>query len=1015
MTSTGIGQTGHSLPKTQNSPPEPTPPIVPDLNIDPVPLDLPVFANTPSSLHNSTRQSKSLVDFELLKVIGRGSYGKCYLVRRIKSGELLAMKVMHKKELVNRNVLDNIKAERLVLEKINHPYLVSLRYAFQTDEKLYLLMQYQSGGEMFAKIERDGSFIEAHARFYLQEIIVALNYLHQNGIIYRDLKPENVLFQSSGHIALTDFGFAKNFAEKAEIKTKSFCGSLQYLAPEIVKREEYNEAVDFWCCGIFFFELLTGRTPFSSTNRSDLLKHILGREIKYPKNFSKELISLFKGLLDRNPQTRFTFEQIKKHPYFATTDWKAVANMTTVPPFVPELKSDIDVSLFDPRFTSEEVIDTPPFGPTGLSKHDAFRHSSVNPISQQIPHSSNGTTTMTTAGDSENVIVNRDVDQFLHDREGLRHLSRRKMTPLSTGADGNLNPLPPLALDGGGVGSTANEKHPSTTKTILSGLQPPKLNSQDNCDDSDEQCDLFPELPGVDRDGVMTVVDTSSGQNVVFRNSIKKNSQSSNSNGPIRANSSRNIGVVENNKPASGRKESFLYTADDNNPRNVFQNFSFSAQTPDLAPLLSAHNSMTDFKLDSDKNNSNPNKKKEQTPKKSRHVPKDMPNAKQANAKPVTPGSMFAAAEAAAAAKRAAKLGLPPPPGAPKEEDKKATVATEPKIVPKPAEEKKPEPKNPNNQKTADLEVVQVSEPSAQFVEPQPIPAIVTTAALPPATSTTTTATTAPVEKFTKKEFQPRQPRQTGQNNENPWNTAALHGEPRNVENKNNNNYNNNNNNIQQLNQSGQSNVPYQQRPYHNRQQQHGNLHREAAAFVPGKYEPKNRSPNYYDQNNHNFNKFNQNNQQTNNSGQTSLQNPSAQQPPQSQPTEQYKSSSRAGNVQTTDVPISSEGSINNNQNNQINSIPHNNYHNQNNFYRPPRAPRCNNPNNNDGSNFVPQQQHRGSNYRQNYNPNYHHNNSHTNQNNNLFPALGRSHKPSSRAPQSAAHSNPPPAAPAPQ
>lgn len=490
-------------------------------------LDLPQLSQAPSTkdVH------KTLADFDILSVLGRGSYGRVLLVRRIKTGELLAMKVMTKRDIVERRVLDNIKAERQVLEHINHPYLVSLRYAFQTHEKLYLLMTYQPGGEMFTKLERDGPFVEYHARFYLAEVLVAINYLHTKGIIYRDLKPENVLFQSDGHIALTDFGFAKKFANEADEKTQSFCGSLQYLAPEIVRKEEYGREVDIWCCGVFLYELLTQRTPFQSDNRNEMLKNITTKEPKYHKTWSKPLVNLLKGLLEKDSKKRLTFEQIKKHPYFETTDWREVEAKKTFPPYKPTLKSDVDVSLFDVRFTQEVLDETP----SNAAQNDAFRHSSLATLPQLPPSlqnqpqsqsqsnpnpQSNGVqpvqtqstvNSATTTGNQTSTTLTTGPTTTLphgsasplnnasHDREGLRH-HRKGETPVF-----------------GPNNSKSNNHLSNNSSSISLNLPPPPQFSlgkgQNNTDDPDldgdgegEEKDYIPELNGGVGSGIGGVV-----------------------------------------------------------------------------------------------------------------------------------------------------------------------------------------------------------------------------------------------------------------------------------------------------------------------------------------------------------------------------------------------------------------------------------------------------------------------------------------------------------------------------
>ena len=183
--------------------------------------------------------------FSILKVIGRGSFGKVYLVQKKDSGEYFAMKTLKKDVILRRNQKINTQAERIILEKIKHPFIVKLHYAFQNPEKLYFVIDFLNGGELFYHLRREQRFSEDRTKFYAAEILLALECLHNNGVIYRDLKPENVLLDSQGHIKLTDFGLSKIKQTESEV-TYTFCGTPEYLAPEIVRGEGYGKEIDFW-------------------------------------------------------------------------------------------------------------------------------------------------------------------------------------------------------------------------------------------------------------------------------------------------------------------------------------------------------------------------------------------------------------------------------------------------------------------------------------------------------------------------------------------------------------------------------------------------------------------------------------------------------------------------------------------------------------------------------------------------------------------------------------------------
>jgi p70 ribosomal S6 kinase len=200
-------------------------------------------------------------DFELLKLLGKGGYGKVFLVRKLHgkdSGKLMAMKVLKKATIV-RNAKDtaHTKAERNILECVKHPFIVDLNYAFQTGGKLYLILEYLCGGELFMQLEREGIFMEDTACFYLAEITLGLEHLHSQGIIYRDLKPENILLDNTGHVKLTDFGLCKESIHDGTI-THTFCGTIEYMAPEILTRSGHGKAVDWWSLGALMYDMLTG-------------------------------------------------------------------------------------------------------------------------------------------------------------------------------------------------------------------------------------------------------------------------------------------------------------------------------------------------------------------------------------------------------------------------------------------------------------------------------------------------------------------------------------------------------------------------------------------------------------------------------------------------------------------------------------------------------------------------------------------------------------------------------------
>ncbi|XP_077426675.1 ribosomal protein S6 kinase beta-2-like isoform X3 [Vanacampus margaritifer] len=245
--------------------------------------------------------------FELLTVLGKGAYGKVFQVRKVQgamSGKIFAMKVLRKAKIVcNAKDTAHTRAEREILETVRHPFIVDLLYAFQTGGKLYLILEYLSGGELFMQLEKEGIFMEDTACFYLGEIILALGHLHSNGIIYRDLKPENVMLNHQGHIKLTDFGLCKESIHDGSV-THTFCGTIEYMAPEILTRSGHNRAVDWWSLGALMFDMMTGSPPFTAENRKKTIDKILKCKLNLPPYLTIDAKDLIKKLLKKNPAQR---------------------------------------------------------------------------------------------------------------------------------------------------------------------------------------------------------------------------------------------------------------------------------------------------------------------------------------------------------------------------------------------------------------------------------------------------------------------------------------------------------------------------------------------------------------------------------------------------------------------------------------------------------------------------------------------------------------------------------------
>ncbi|KAJ3346522.1 hypothetical protein HDU91_007014, partial [Kappamyces sp. JEL0680] len=299
-------------------------------------------------------------DFELLKVIGKGSFGKVMQVRKKDTGRVYAMKIIKKSHIVERDEVSHTLAEKAVLTKINHPFIVPLKYSFQSPEKLYLCLAFVNGGELFFHLQQEGRFSEDRAKFYTAELLCSLECLHNLGIIYRDLKPENILLDYTGHIALCDFGLCK-LNMKDGNKTNTFCGTPEYLAPEVLIGKGYTKSVDWWTLGILLYEMIGGLPPFYDENTNVMYNKILSEKLVFHDFMSDSVVDLLSKLLNRDGAARLGAagpQEIKAHKFFNQVDWRKLMARQYAPPFRPNVADATDTSNFDAEFTSEAPTDS---------------------------------------------------------------------------------------------------------------------------------------------------------------------------------------------------------------------------------------------------------------------------------------------------------------------------------------------------------------------------------------------------------------------------------------------------------------------------------------------------------------------------------------------------------------------------------------------------------------------------------------------------------------------------------
>ncbi|KAJ3401423.1 Serine/threonine kinase [Chytriomyces hyalinus] len=306
-----------------------------------------------------------LDDFNLLAVLGKGNFGKVMLAEEKMTKKHYAIKVLKKDFVIENDEAEATRSEKRVFLTANleqFPFLVNLHSCFQTETRLYFVMEFVSGGDLMWHIQHE-RFTEKRAKYYACEVLLALEYFHKNNITYRDLKLDNILLTLEGHIKIADYGLCKENMPFGAT-TATFCGTPEFMAPEILKEKPYTRAVDWWALGVLIYEMILGQSPFPGDGEDQIFEAILHDDVLFPANMNRDAIDLLRKLLTKDPVNRLGYgakdaEDIKDHAYFKDVNWEDVVQLKIPPPFFPSIRGPTDVSNFDEEFTKEAPVLTP--------------------------------------------------------------------------------------------------------------------------------------------------------------------------------------------------------------------------------------------------------------------------------------------------------------------------------------------------------------------------------------------------------------------------------------------------------------------------------------------------------------------------------------------------------------------------------------------------------------------------------------------------------------------------------